>query len=76
MEWRWFAGRISNSEFITHSKLQPSPQPFVQHLDVNRAERADDLDDQSVNGIGRRTTSFLEQFIEDVVRVVVPDLLQ
>ena len=31
---------------------------------------------KSVNGIGRSTTSFLEQFIEDVVRVVVPDLIQ
>src|SRR5208337_4057322 len=27
---------------------------------------------KSVNGIGRRTTSFLEQFIEDVVGVVAP----
>lgn len=31
---------------------------------------------KSVNGIGRRTTSFLEQFVKDVVRVVVPDLLE
>src|SRR5438093_8713122 len=29
---------------------------------------------RSVNGIGRRTTSFLEQVIEDVVGVVVPNL--
>jgi hypothetical protein len=29
---------------------------------------------KSVNGIGRSTTSFLEQFIEDVVGFVVPDL--
>ena len=31
---------------------------------------------KSVNGIGRRTTSFLEQFIEDVVGVVVPGFCQ
>jgi|SRR5213596_1742094 len=31
---------------------------------------------RSVNGIGRRTTSFLEQVIEDVIRVVVPDFLE
>jgi len=27
----------------------------------------------SVNGIGNRTTSFLEQFIEDVIGAVVPN---
>src|SRR5437867_8719747 len=31
---------------------------------------------RSVNGIGRRTTSFLEQFIEDVVGVIIPNLLE
>ncbi|MGA3284524.1 MAG: hypothetical protein ABSD57_08705, partial [Verrucomicrobiota bacterium] len=31
---------------------------------------------RSVNGIGRRTTSFLEQFIEDVVGVIVPGFHQ
>src|SRR5712671_7438748 len=31
---------------------------------------------KSVNGIGRRTTSFLEQFIEDVVGVVAPGFQQ
>src|SRR5213594_501192 len=31
---------------------------------------------RSVNGIGRRTTSFLEQFIEDVVGVIIPNPLE
>ena len=29
-----------------------------------------------VNGIGKRTTSFLEQFIEDVIGVVIPGFQQ
>jgi len=31
---------------------------------------------KSVNGIGNRTMSFLEQFIEDVIGVVVPNFGQ
>jgi len=31
---------------------------------------------RSVNGIGRRTTSFLEQVIENVVGGIVPNLLE